>query len=81
MDNLSEKSVAILYIIYTFFKDLSKSISQIEAKQDEIMSEGKAANEKYGIEYTVSQEITCTKEIKQLDAKGNDIDSVMPHLA
>ena len=42
------------------------------------MSEGKAANEKYGIEYTVSQEITCTKEIKQLDAKGNDRTIFMP---
>ena len=42
------------------------------------MSEGKAANEKYGIEYTVSQEITCTKEIKQLDARGNDISISMP---
>ena len=67
----------MLCIIY-IFKDLSKSISQIEAKQDEIMSEGKAANEKYGIEYTVSQEITCTKEIKQLDARGNDISISMP---
>ena len=69
-----------MYNLY-IFKDLSKSISQIEAKQDENMSEGKAANEKYGIEYTVSQEITCTKEIKQLDAKGNDILTFMPLLA
>ena len=37
------------------------------------MSEGKAANEKYGIEYTVSQEIMYSKEIKSLDAKGNDM--------